>query len=85
MNVHIYCPEITKKKSEIVHCPSCRKKYGIVKKSLHLLFFYEWYGPTRVCMRCGRRWSDGEWMPLQFYKYARKDNIRSAKRMWREK
>ena len=85
MNVHIYRSVINEKKSEIVDCPSCKERYGNNKNSLHLIFLFEWNGPERICMRCGRRWSDGEWMPLQFYRHARRDNILSAKRMWRGK
>ena len=35
-------------------------------------------------MNCGRQWSDGEWLPLDFYRGVRKENINSAKRLWRK-
>jgi ribosomal protein L37AE/L43A len=76
--VHLNIPETLTHKAVKVLCPDCKKE------SLHLIFCYEWYGPERTCLRCGRKWSDGHWMPLAFYRYARRDNIRSAKRHWRQ-
>lgn len=46
-------------------------------------FHYMWYGWDSTCIRCGRQWMDGEWMELDFYRYARRDNINTAKSHWR--
>ncbi len=53
------------------------------KKSVFVAFFQEWYGWDTTCLRCGRSWADGEWMPLEFYRYARKDSISSARKRWK--
>jgi hypothetical protein len=78
VTVHVCAPEVTYHKAILTDCPDCGKP------SIHLVFGFEWYGPDRTCLRCGRRWSDGEWMPLDFYRHARRDNIRSAIRRWRQ-
>ena len=46
-------------------------------------FFQEWYGWDITCMRCGRRWSDGEWMSLPFCRTAREDSRNAARRRWK--
>ena len=82
-NIHICRSKIINKFADFVDCPDCKKtKSG--RKSLHLVFCYEWYGPERTCLMCGRKWSDGEWMPLLFCRSARRKNIKNAKRIWRE-
>jgi len=58
-------------------CPDCQTWTRFINRA------YEWYGVESTCLRCGRRWSDGEWMPFEFYRYARRDSIASAKRAWR--
>lgn len=40
-----------------------------------------WY---RQCLRCGRNWQDGEWMPLAFERGSRRKSIERAKRLWRK-
>lgn len=60
-------------------CLDC-KKY-----TYFLQFFQEWYGWDSTCLRCGRNWQDGEWMPLGFSRTARQDNIDGAKRRFRRK
>jgi len=46
-------------------------------------FFTPWYGWHSTCIRCGRRWCDGEWMPLPFMRGARKQSVDEAKKAWR--
>ena len=75
--VHVCAPRPVDKRVISGVCPDCQKR------SRFLLFFYEWYGATQTCLRCGRRWCDGEWMPLEFYRFARRDNINEAKAAWR--
>jgi len=58
-------------------CPDCGKETRFIS------FYYEWYGSDATCLRCGRRWCDGEWMPLPFTRFARRDNIEQAKAAWR--
>lgn len=59
------------------HCPDCKRDSFIA------WFHQEWYGVDQTCLRCGRQWQDGEWCPLAFYRHARRDNIRAAKKRWR--
>jgi hypothetical protein len=77
-SLHICAPPVVKHDARKMRCPDCKKE------SLVLTFFYEWYGPDSTCLRCGRRWSDGEWMPLDFVRGARRKSKESAKRRWRE-
>jgi len=58
-------------------CPDCGQRTAFA------CFFQEWYGWDKTCMRCGRRWSDGEWMPLPFCRTAREDSKQSARRRWK--
>lgn len=58
-------------------CPDCGRK------SFFLAFFEDWYGWSTTCLCCGREWQNGEWMPLPFSRFARKNNIESAKARWR--
>lgn len=41
-------------------------------------------GWITTCLRCGRNWRDGEWMPLDFVRQSRQKSIAVAKRRWRE-
>jgi hypothetical protein len=34
-------------------------------------------------LRCGRQWDGGEWLPLEFRRGVRADNIKHAKERWR--
>jgi len=58
-------------------CPDCRTWTRFIN------FAYEWYGVDSTCLRCGRQWGDSEWLPLEFARFARRNNIESAKRAWR--
>ena len=59
-------------------CPDCGKHTRMI------YFDYEWYGRESTCLRCGRHWSGGEWMPLCFERGARRKSIDAAKRRYRE-
>lgn len=58
-------------------CPDCNRF------SFFLWFYQNWYGPDETCLRCGRRWEDGEWCSLPFCRTARQDSIDAAKARWR--
>lgn len=58
-------------------CPDCKKH------TRFLTWFFEWYGPTQVCLRCGRTWMDDQWMPLAFERGSRAKSIARAKARWR--
>jgi hypothetical protein len=57
-------------------CPDCKQA------TIFVGFFQEWYGWTETCIRCGRRFADGEWLELEFSREARRDNIKSAIETW---
>jgi ribosomal protein L37AE/L43A len=78
MLVHINRPRIDKADKHRSMCPDCKKR------TTKIGFFQEWYGWTVTCLGCGRKWQDGEWMPLGFYRTARQDNIDRAKKRWKE-
>ncbi len=75
--VHIYAPPVTRRFVLAKTCPDCGKRTRM------LGWAYEWHGATVVCLRCGREWQDGEWMPLPFMRGARAHNIAEAKDRWR--
>ena len=75
--IHLYAPKPTSRWIRAGTCPDCKKR------TRFLGWHYEWYGSDQVCLRCGREWSDGEWMPLPFMRGARAHNIAEAKARWR--
>ena len=75
--IHIHAPQATEKTIHSGHCHDCGKRSWFVG------FFTPWYGWDVTCLRCGREWADGEWMPLPFMRGARQNNIDSAKRRYR--
>lgn len=78
MQIHINRPRIDKKRLSHGKCPDC-------KRHVFFMWFYqEWYGWDITCLRCGRSFGDGEWLPLTFSRTARQDSIGSAKRRWRQ-
>jgi predicted RNA-binding Zn-ribbon protein involved in translation (DUF1610 family) len=77
MAVHIYCPPVVTKRAVAASCPDCGQRTRM------LTFTYEWHGPDATCIKCGRSWSDGEWMSLPFERGARSKEIARAKRRFR--
>jgi hypothetical protein len=59
------------------NCPDCKRHSPFAN------FHQEWYGSDSTCMRCGRSWSDGEWMPLPFCRGAREQNKANARKRWK--
>lgn len=59
------------------HCPDCKTVTRFMG------FHQEWYGWEETCLRCGRRFADCEWLPLEFRRGVRADNIKQAKHTWR--
>lgn len=76
--VHIHAPKATAKRTFTCICPDCKQKTKLLQ------FFTPWYGWNSTCIKCGREWSDGEWMRLPFAKGARQRNIELAKLMWKK-
>ena len=58
-------------------CPDCAKHTRMIYTD------YEWYGREQTCLRCGRHWSGGEWMPLCFEPQSRRKSIEAAKKHYR--
>jgi len=75
--IHIHNPQPSLKAINITVCLDCNKRTRMIQ------FFTEWYGWNSTCLKCGRRWCDGEWMPLEFARGVRKRNIELAKKNWR--
>jgi hypothetical protein len=75
--VHVCAPHAVGKFVNAGICPDCKKWSRFI--GLH----YEWYGTDQTCLRCGRSWSDGEWMPLNFERQSRQKSIASAKHIFR--
>jgi hypothetical protein len=77
MKLHIHSPSATAKRAVPGNCPDCKKRTRFLE------FFTPWYGWNSTCIRCGRQWNDGQWMSLDFYRFARRDNITRAKAKYR--
>ena len=75
--VHIHAPQPTWKSILHTVCLDCKQQTRMMQ------FFTPWYGWDSTCLKCGRRWCDGEWMPLPFMPQARQLSIASAKKLWR--
>jgi len=75
--LHIHAPKATAKTAIAMDCPDCKKR------SRMLEFFTPWYGWDSTCIRCGRNWQDGEWIPLDFIRQSRQKSIAAAKKQWR--
>lgn len=75
--VHIHAPTAVMRSVRWDVCPDCKKR------SPFACLYYEWYGAESTCMRCGRHWSDGEWMPLDFCRDSRASSRRAARSAWK--
>ena len=75
-HVHICAPQ-GERFAHAGTCLDCGKRTRFIGVS------YLWYGPDKVCLRCGRRWSDGEWMPLDFVPQSRQKSIDGMKATFR--
>ena len=75
--VHVYAPKPTGRFVLSGTCRDCKRRTRFIGLS------YEWYDASVTCLRCGRRWEDGEWMPLEFERGARRNSIERAKRAFR--
>jgi hypothetical protein len=75
--VHIHAPQPTMRAIHATCCPDCKRRTRM------LAFFTPWYGWDSTCLRCGRRWQDGEWMPLPFVRGARGRSVEASKARWR--
>lgn len=76
--LHIYAPEVTSRAIIAAICPDCGKRTRMIG------FFQDWHGWHSTCLRCGRQWDGGEWLPLDFRRGVRQDNIKRAKARWRK-
>ena len=76
--LHINFPNYTRVEKYRNKCPDCKKR------TYKLARFQEWYGWYVTCLNCGREWQNNEWLPLDFYRGVRKNNIDKAKKIWNE-
>lgn len=77
MKLHVYAPKATEKRAVAEVCPDCKKRTRMLE------FFTPWFGWDSTCIRCGRKWKDGEWMPLDFSRAARRESVELARAYWR--
>jgi len=75
--LHIHAPKATAKRAVTAMCPDCKKRTRMLQ------FFTPWYGWDSTCIKCGRKWQDGEWTRLNFERKARAKSVKSAKKLWR--
>jgi hypothetical protein len=54
-------------------CPTCKRD------TLMFQQYFEWYGPSTVCLNCGERWQDGERSQRPFAPRWREKSIDRAK------
>lgn len=74
--VHIYAPQPSAKSLTPCKCPDCKQDTVFVG------FHTEWHGWDETCIRCGRGFADGEWLELEFSRFARRDRIEAALTRW---
>ena len=74
--VHINCPR-GERFAFSGTCLGCGQRTRFIGVS------YLWYGSDKCCLKCGRRWSDGEWMPLDFVPQSRQKSIDGMKKAFR--
>ena len=77
--IQINAPRYSKVEKFRKKCPDCQKRAYMIASH------QEWYGWDITCLSCGRHWQDGEWIPLDFYRNARKDNIDNARKIWKKR
>lgn len=75
---HVNAPIPIEKFIRIGKCPDCK-----MKRARFIVLAYDWYGADQTCLNCGRRWSDGQWMPLDFVRGSRQKSIAQAKKAFR--
>lgn len=75
--LHIHAPQPDRLFVRSGVCPDCKLRTRFIG------WHTPWYGCNQTCLRCGREWSDGEWMALPFVPKSRQRNIEAAKRRWR--
>ena len=76
--IHIHAPVVTAKTIDRAICHDCKKRTRMLQ------FYTPWYGWDSTCIRCGRKWEDGEWMELAFVRGSRQKSIDHAKAKWRK-
>lgn len=74
--IHIYAPQPDIRKITAGTCPDCKRRTRFIA------FHVEWYGWDSTCLRCGRRWQNGEWMHLDFVRGSRQKSVQRAKARW---
>lgn len=77
MSVHICWTVIEDVRLVRSHCPNCNKRRYFVA------WFQDWYGWHDTCLACGDQWADGEFIDRPFRPHWRKDNIESARNLYR--
>lgn len=77
MSVHILSPAPVVVKKVRNKCPTCDKR------TTKIISFYEWYGPSVVCLACGERWNEEGREPRPFCRGWREDSVRKARMYWK--
>ena len=77
MDLHIHAPQPDMKAIGYKLCLDCGWMSRFVQ------FHTPWYGWDSTCLKCGRHYSDGEWMPLDFVRQSRQKSIDHAKARYR--
>lgn len=75
--IHINAPQPNEVSIKWLTCADCQRYAPFT------VLFTPYYGAELTCLRCGRRWSDGEWMALYFVRQSRQLSIAQAKKSWR--
>ena len=78
VRLHVCAPRPTERKCFHVQCPTCNRR------TYMLGWFYEWYGWTVTCLKCGEMWTGEEMHSRPFARGWRQHNIESAKKHWRQ-
>jgi hypothetical protein len=77
MTVHIFSPPSTGRKIVWQDCHDCKRHSPIA------CLFYEWFGPSMTCMRCGREYNEDGWVRAPLMRGWREINKNNMRRAWK--
>jgi len=74
MKIHIHAPPCQSWSVRRKKCPTCKNRQRL------LMEYYEWYGASVTCLKCGEMWQDGEMCERPFKPGWRKERVAAAKK-----
>jgi len=76
-HVHIFAPAPIERTVKWITCLDCKKR------SAFAILYFEWFGPSMTCMRCGRDYEDMIMCRAPFERAWRKKNKDGMRKRWK--